>query len=221
MGQKVHPHGLRLGITRDWMSRWYEDKSFADMLEEDEKIRKHISNKLPQAAISRIEIEKDKQKVRIDIHTARPGIVIGKKGAEVDQLRREIEKMTKKQTKIEIIEIKRPEMDAVLIAESIADQIASRISYRRAMKKAITAAMRAGAQGIKVCCSGRLGGAEMSRVETYNEGRVPLHTLRADINYGFVEARTTFGRIGVKVWLNLGEKMPEKKGAAAGARQGR
>lgn len=211
MGQKVHPLGLRLGITQGWQSKWYADKSFATMIAEDIKIRKFILNKLRQAAISKIEIEKTKQKITVDIHTARPGIVIGKKGSEVDALRKQIEKLTGKQINIQIIEIKRPELDAMLVAEGIADQITSRISFRRAMKKAMMAAMRAGAKGVKVQCAGRLGGAEMSRVESYSEGRVPLHTLRADIQYGFTEAATTFGRIGVKVWLNKGEISPERK----------
>lgn len=219
MGQKVHPYGLRIGITQGWLSKWYTDKSYADLIAEDLEIRKFIHKKLIQAAISKVEIEKTKQRIKVDIHTARPGIVIGKKGAEVDQLRKELERITGKQVQVNIIEIKRPELDANLIAESIADQISSRISFRRAMKKSITSAVRAGAKGIKVSCGGRLGGAEMSRVESYSEGRVPLHTLRADIQYGFTEAATTFGRIGVKVWLNKGEVTSERKESEPGSQR--
>ncbi|RJQ44650.1 MAG: 30S ribosomal protein S3 [Gaiellales bacterium] len=209
MGQKVHPGGLRLGIIHDWKSHWYSEKEFANFLVEDLKIREHIRRKLRHAALSDIHIKKDAQKITIDIHTARPGIVIGKSGAEVDALRREIHDMTGKAVQANIIEIKRPELDANLVAQSIAEQLEGRVAFRRAMKRAMTSAMRSGAEGIKVSCSGRLGGAEMARREGYSEGRVPLHTLRADIDYGFVEAHTTFGRIGVKVWINKGEIMPE------------
>ena len=209
MGQKVHPGGLRLGIIHDWKSHWYSEKEFANFLVEDLEIREYIRNKLQHAALSDIHIKKDAQKITIDIHTARPGIVIGKSGAEVDALRKEIHDMTGKAVQANIIEIKRPELDANLVAQSIAEQLEGRVAFRRAMKRAMTSAMRSGAEGIKVSCSGRLGGAEMARREGYSEGRVPLHTLRADIDYGFVEARTTFGRIGVKVWINKGEIMPE------------
>ncbi len=208
MGQKVHPGGMRLGIIHDWKSHWFSEKEFANFLIEDLKIRKHIRKKLRHAALSDIHIKKDAQKITIDIHTARPGIVIGKSGAEVDALRREIHDMTGKAVQANIIEVKRPELDANLVAQSIAEQLEGRVAFRRAMKRAITSAVRSGAEGIKVACAGRLGGAEMARTEGYSEGRVPLHTLRADIDYGFTEARTTFGRIGVKVWINKGEIMP-------------
>jgi len=208
VGQKVHPGGMRLGIIHDWKSHWFSEKEFANFLIEDLKIRKHIRKKLRHAALSDIHIKKDAQKITIDIHTARPGIVIGKSGAEVDALRREIHDMTGKAVQANIIEVKRPELDANLVAQSIAEQLEGRVAFRRAMKRAITSAVRSGAEGIKVACAGRLGGAEMARTEGYSEGRVPLHTLRADIDYGFTEARTTFGRIGVKVWINKGEIMP-------------
>lgn len=208
MGQKVHPGGLRLGIIHDWKSHWYTEKEFANYLIEDLKIREHIRKKLHHAALSDIHIKKDAQKITIDIHTARPGIVIGKSGAEVDALRKEIHAMTGKSVHANIIEVKRPELDANLVAQSIAEQLEGRVAFRRAMKRAITSAIRSGAEGIKVACAGRLGGAEMARTEGYSEGRVPLHTLRADIDYGFTEASTTFGRIGVKVWINKGEIMP-------------
>jgi len=199
---------MRLGIIHDWKSHWFSEKEFANFLIEDLKIRKHIRKKLRHAALSDIHIKKDAQKITIDIHTARPGIVIGKSGAEVDALRREIHDMTGKAVQANIIEVKRPELDANLVAQSIAEQLEGRVAFRRAMKRAITSAVRSGAEGIKVACAGRLGGAEMARTEGYSEGRVPLHTLRADIDYGFTEARTTFGRIGVKVWINKGEIMP-------------
>ncbi len=210
MGQKVHPGGLRVGIIHDWKSNWYtSSKEFAGYLIEDVNIRKHIYRKLGHAGLSDILIKKDKQRVTIDIYTARPGIVIGKSGAEVDALRREIHAMTQKNVHININEIKRPELDAKLVAQSIAEQLQNRVSFRRAMKRSLASAMRSGAHGVKITCGGRLGGTEMSRSETYSEGRVPLHTLRADIDYGFAEAKTTFGRIGVKVWINKGEIMPE------------
>lgn len=208
MGQKVHPGGMRLGIIHDWKSHWYTEKEFANFLHEDLKIRGHIRKKLRHAALSDIHIKKDAQKITVDIHTARPGIVIGKSGAEVDALRKEIHGMTGKAVQANIIEVKRPELDANLVAQSIAEQLEGRVAFRRAMKRALTSAIRSGAEGIKVACAGRLGGAEMARREGYSEGRVPLHTLRADIDYGFTEARTTFGRIGVKVWINKGEIMP-------------
>jgi len=210
MGQKVHPGGLRVGVIHDWKSNWYTGvKEFPSYIIEDVKIRDHIYGKLGHAGLSDILIRKDKQRITIDIYTARPGIVIGKSGAEVDALRREIHGMTHKNVQININEIKRPELDAKLVAQSIAEQLQNRVSFRRAMKRSLASAIRSGAQGVKITCGGRLGGAEMSRSETYSEGRVPLHTLRADIDYGFAEAKTTFGRIGVKVWINKGEIMPE------------
>jgi len=209
VGQKVHPGGMRLGIIHDWKAHWYTEKQFAGFLHEDLAIRKHIQRKLGHAGLSTIVIRKDTNKVVVDIHTARPGIVIGKSGSEVDALRRELHDMTGKTVHVNIVEIKRPELDANLVAQSIAEQLANRVSFRRAMKRAITSAMRSGAMGIKVKSGGRLGGAEMARIEGYSEGRVPLHTLRADIDYGFCEADTTFGKIGVKVWINKGEIMPE------------
>ena len=210
MGQKVHPGGLRVGVIHDWRSNWYTGaKEFPSYLIEDVKIRDHIYGKLGHAGLSDILIRKDKQRITIDIYTARPGIVIGKSGAEVDALRREIHGMTQKNVHININEIKRPELDAKLVAQSIAEQLQNRVSFRRAMKRSLASAIRSGAHGVKIRCGGRLGGAEMSRSETYSEGRVPLHTLRADIDYGFAEAKTTFGRIGVKVWINKGEIMPE------------
>jgi len=210
MGQKVHPGGMRVGVIHDWKSNWYTGtKEFAGYLLEDIKIRKHIYNKLSHAGLSDILIRKDKQRITIDIYTARPGIVIGKSGVEVDALRREIHALTHKNVHININEIKRPELDAKLVAQSIAEQLENRVSFRRAMKRSLASAMRSGAHGVKIVCGGRLGGGEMSRSETYSEGRVPLHTIRADIDYGFTEAKTTFGRIGVKVWINKGEIMPE------------
>jgi small subunit ribosomal protein S3 len=209
VGQKVHPGGFRVGVIHDWKSHWYTEKEFKGYLSEDERIRDHILRKLSHAGLSRIIIRKDQNNVTVDIYTARPGIVIGKSGSEVDALRKEIHAMTRKNVQVNIIEVKRPELDAVLVAQSIAEQLENRVSFRRAMKRALTSAMRSGAAGMRVRCSGRLGGAEMARSESYSEGRVPLHTLRADIDYGFKEARTTFGRIGVKVWINKGEIMPE------------
>jgi small subunit ribosomal protein S3 len=209
VGQKVHPGGMRLGIIHDWKAHWYTERHFADFLQEDLAIRKHIQRRMGHAGLSAIIIRKDTNKVVIDINTARPGIVIGKSGSEVDGLRRELHDMTGKAVHVNIVEIKRPELDANLVAQSIAEQLANRVSFRRAMKRAITSAMRSGAMGIKVKSGGRLGGAEMARIEGYSEGRVPLHTLRADIDYGFCEADTTFGKIGVKVWINKGEIMPE------------
>jgi small subunit ribosomal protein S3 len=210
VGQKVHPGGLRVGVIHDWKSNWYTgSKEFPEYLIEDVKIRDHIYGKLGHAGLSDILIKKDKQRITIDIYTARPGIVIGKSGAEVDALRRDIHGMTHKNVHININEIKRPELDAKLVAQSIAEQLQNRVSFRRAMKRSLASAIRSGAQGVKITCGGRLGGTEMSRSETYSEGRVPLHTLRADIDYGFAEAKTTYGRIGVKVWINKGEIMPE------------
>lgn len=210
MGQKIHPGGLRVGIIHDWRSNWFTEKEFSDYLIEDVNIRRHINGKLAHAGISDILIRKDKQKVTVDIYTARPGIVIGKSGSEVDSLRKEIGAMTGgKGVHININEIKRPELDAKLVAQGIAEQLENRVAFRRAMKRSLASAIRSGAHGVRVRCGGRLGGAEMARVEGYSEGRVPLHTLRADIDYGFVEAKTTYGRIGVKVWINKGEVLPE------------
>ncbi len=218
MGQKIHPGGLRVGVIHDWKSNWYTGaKEFPQYLLEDVRIREHIYKKLAHAGLSDILIRKDKQRITVDIYTARPGIVIGKSGVEVDALRRELHAMTQKNVHININEIKRPELDAKLVAQSIAEQLSNRVAFRRAMKRALASAIRSGAAGVKIQCSGRLGGGEMSRRETYNEGRVPLHTIRADIDYGFVEARTTYGRIGVKVWINKGEIMPEGyEGVSAG-----
>jgi small subunit ribosomal protein S3 len=209
MGQKVHPESLRVGYIHDWKSNWFNERQFADYLDEDVKIRAHIHGKLAHAGLSDITIRKDANEVEVNIHTARPGIVIGKSGSEVDALRRDLHRMTRKQIKVNIHEIKRPELDAALVAQSIGEQLQNRVAFRRAMKRALTSAMRSGAKGVKVQVSGRLGGAEMARTEGYSDGRVPLHTLRADIDYGFYEARTTFGRIGVKCWINKGEIMPE------------
>jgi len=210
VGQKVHPGGLRVGVIHDWKSNWYtSNKEFKGALLEDIKIREHINRKLGHAGLSDILIRKDKQRITIDIYTARPGIVIGKSGVEVDALRRDVHAMTHKNVHININEIKRPELDAKLVAQSIAEQLQNRVSFRRAMKRSLASAMRSGAHGVKIKCGGRLGGGEMSRVESYSEGRVPLHTIRADIDYGACEAKTTFGRIGVKVWINKGEIMPE------------
>jgi small subunit ribosomal protein S3 len=210
MGQKVHPGGMRVGVIHDWKSNWHTgSKEFPEYLLEDIRIRDHIYTKLGHAGLSDILIRKDKQRITIDIYTARPGIVIGKSGVEVDALRRDIHGMTNKAVHININEIKRPELDAKLVAQSIAEQLENRVSFRRAMKRSLASAMRSGAKGVKIICGGRLGGTEMSRSEMYSEGRVPLHTIRADIDYGTAEAKTTFGRIGVKVWINKGELMPE------------
>jgi small subunit ribosomal protein S3 len=210
MGQKIHPGGLRVGVIHDWKSNWYTGtKEFPAYLLEDLKIRDHIYGKLEHAGLSDILIRKDAQRITIDIYTARPGIVIGKSGVEVDALRKDIHGMTNKAVHININEIKRPELDAKLVAQSIAEQLQNRVSFRRAMKRSLASAIRSGAQGVKVQCGGRLAGTEMSRSESYSEGRVPLHTIRADIDYGFAEAKTTYGRIGVKVWINKGEIMPE------------
>jgi small subunit ribosomal protein S3 len=205
MGQKVNPVGLRLGIVRGWDSSWYGGKEFADKLVEDEKIRKYVAARIPKGAISKVVIERTLKRITLTIHTARPGIVIGKGGNEVDKIKEELKKITGKDVQINIFEIKRPEIDAKLIGEAIAQQLQARISFRRAMKQAIQAAMRVGAQGIKLKLSGRLGGAEMARTEQYKEGRVPLHTLRADIDYAISEAQTIYGKIGIKVWVFKGE----------------
>jgi small subunit ribosomal protein S3 len=208
MGQKVHPEAMRVGYIHDWKSNWFSEKNFSDFLIEDVNIRDHITNKLAHAGLSDITIRKDAAEVEVNIHTARPGIVIGKSGSEVDALRRDLHRLTGKAIKVNILEIKRPELDAKLVAQSIAEQLQNRVAFRRAMKRSLTSAMRSGAKGCKIQVSGRLGGAEMARTEQYSDGRVPLHTLRADIDYGYYEARTTFGRIGVKCWINKGEIMP-------------
>jgi small subunit ribosomal protein S3 len=212
MGQKVNPYGFRLGITTDWKSRWFEERHYREFVVEDWKIRDYLMTQLEAAAVSRIEVERTRDRLRVDIHTARPGIVIGRRGAEADRLKKHLEELTGLQNRIQlnIQEIKQPELDAALIAQGICDQLVRRVAFRRAMKRAIQTVQKAGAQGIKVQCSGRLGGSEMSRKEQYREGRVPLHTLRADIDYGFREARTTSGRVGVKVWIYKGDILPYK-----------
>jgi len=214
MGQKVHPVGLRLGIIKTWDSRWFSQKNYAELLHEDIKIRKIVKERLMHAGVSKIEIERAGQKAKINIHTARPGIIIGKKGAEVDKLKKDLEAMTGKQMYINIQEIRRPELDAQLVAENIALQLERRIAFRRAMKKSVTSALRLGALGIKITCAGRLAGAEIARTEWYREGRVPLHTLRADIQYGFFEAKTTMGQIGVKVLIYRGDVLQPPTAAA-------
>ncbi|MFZ0131656.1 MAG: 30S ribosomal protein S3 [Desulfobacterales bacterium] len=211
MGQKVNPIGLRLGIVKTWESRWYADKNYADYILEDFKIRRFIKKKLYHAGVSRIEIERSSKRIRLRIFTSRPGIVIGKKGSEISLLKQDIEKMVTHEVLIDIQEIRKPEIDAQLVAENIALQIERRVAFRRAMKRGVSSAMRFGAQGVKVICGGRLGGAEMARREWYREGRVPLHTLRADIDYGFTEARTTYGAIGVKVFIFKGEILKKDK----------
>jgi small subunit ribosomal protein S3 len=211
MGQKVHPVGFRIGVIRTWDSRWFSQKNYASLLHEDIKIRKIVKERLMHAGVSKIEIERAGQKAKVNIHTARPGIIIGKKGAEVDKLKKDLETLTGKQMYINIQEIRRPELDAQLVAENIALQLERRIAFRRAMKKSVTSALRLGAHGIKIMCSGRLAGAEIARTEWYREGRVPLHTLRADIQYGFFEAKTTMGQIGVKVWIYRGEVLQPSK----------
>src|SRR5271156_2965636 len=209
MGQKVNPYGFRLGVTTDWKSRWFNDRSYQDSLIEDWEIRHYLMGQLERAAVSRIEIERTRDRLRIDVHTARPGIVIGRRGAEADRLRTKLAEITKNpKVQLNIQEIKQPELDAALMAQGIADQLAGRVSFRRAMKRTVQTVQKAGAMGVRVQCSGRLGGAEMSRRESYREGRVPLHTLRADIDYGFREAKTTYGRIGVKVWIYKGDILP-------------
>jgi small subunit ribosomal protein S3 len=210
MGQKVNPHGLRVGVIKDWDSKWYAEKDYADFLVEDYEIRKFLKKKIYQAGISRIEIERASERLKIDIHTAKPGIVIGKGGSAIDALRKEVQEMTSSKVIINIQEVKRPEKDSQLISENVALQLENRVAFRRAMKQVMGRALKSGAKGIKVTCSGRLGGAEMARVESYNEGTIPLQTLRADIDYGFAEANTTYGKIGVKVWIYHGEVLPVK-----------
>jgi small subunit ribosomal protein S3 len=209
LGQKTNPIGNRLGIIRTWDSRWFSKRGYADQLIEDVNVRKAIKKRLYHAGVSRIEIERAGQKIRVIIHTARPGIIIGKKGAEVEKLRKDVEAMTGRETSIDIKEIRKPEVDAQLVAENIALQLEKRVSFRRAMKKAVASALRFGALGIRVACAGRLAGAEIARTEWYREGRVPLHTFRADIDYGLAEARTTYGAIGIKVWIYNGDILPE------------
>jgi small subunit ribosomal protein S3 len=221
VGQKVNPHGFRLGITTEFKSRWYADKLYRDYVKEDVAIRRMMAKGMERAGISRVEIERTRDRVRVDIHTARPGIVIGRRGAEADRIRGDLEKLTSKQVQLNILEVKNPEIDAQLVAQGVAEQLTQRVSFRRAMRKAMQSAMKSGAKGIRVQVSGRLGGAEMSRTEFYREGRVPLHTLRADIDYGFYEARTTFGRIGVKVWIYKGDVVVGRPEYEAGAIPGR
>lgn len=226
MGQKINPYGFRLGITTDYRSKWFADSSkvgerYRDYVAEDVKIRKLMTEGMERAGIARVEIERTRDRVRVDIHTARPGIVIGRRGQEADIIRGKLEKLTGKQVQLNVLEVKNPEIEAQLVAQGVAEQLSSRVSFRRAMKKAMQSALKGGAKGIRIQVSGRLGGAEMSRREFYREGRVPLHTLRADIDYGFYEARTTFGRIGVKVWIYKGDALgtrTEREQAAAAAR---
>lgn len=217
MGQKVNPKGLRIGIIKDWEGKWFADKrNYSNFLIEDVKIREYIKRKLYQAGISKIQIERAANRIKISIHTAKPGIVIGRGGAEVEALRKQLDKMTGKQVHVNIVEVKTPDVDAQLVAENIASQLEKRIAFRRAMKQTVQRSLRMGAKGIKIACSGRLAGAEIARTEWYSEGKVPLHTLRADIDYGFAEANTTYGKIGVKVWIYKGEVLPEAKRPAAG-----
>lgn len=211
MGQKVSPTGFRLGITEEWRSRWYADKDYAKNLANDLAIREFLDKQLARAAVSKVEIERAGDKIKVIVTTARPGVVIGKKGAEIDSLRKKLEKIASGPVSIEVIEIKRPELDAALIAQSVAEQLEGRVAFRRAMRKAVQSARKSGAKGIRIQCAGRLGGAEMSRREWYREGRVPLHTLRAKIDYGFTTARTTMGAIGVQVWVYHGEMLPGQK----------
>lgn len=217
MGQKVHPTGFRLGVIRTWSSKWYEEKNYARWLREDIHIREHVKKSLGHAGISKVEIERAANKVKVNVHTARPGIVIGKRGAGVEQVKKELQKLTDSEVYLNIVEVRKAEIDAQLVAENIATQLERRIAFRRAMKKALTTSTKFGAKGVRIACSGRLGGAEMGRYEWYREGRVPLHTLRADIEYGFAEAKTKQGRIGVKVWIFKGEVLPRQIGAPQNA----
>ncbi len=211
MGQKVNPHGIRIGIIKDWDAKWYADKDFAANLHEDIKIRKELKKQLAAAGVSRIETERSKNRLKLTIHTAKPGMVIGRGGSGIEDIKNKLKKLTEKRLEINIMEIKQPDLDASLVARNIADQLEKRIAFRRAMKQAVGRTMRLGAKGIKIAVGGRLGGAEIARRESYREGSIPLHTLRADIDYGFAEANTTYGRIGVKVWIFKGEVLPEKK----------
>ena len=219
MGQKVNPVGFRLGVIRSWDSKWYEEKNYAKWLHEDIRLREYVKKKLGQAGISKVEIERAASKVKVNVHTARPGIVIGKRGAGIESIKKELQQFTQNEVFLNIVEVRKAETDAQLVAENITTQLERRIAFRRAMKKAIQTAQKFGAKGIRVACSGRLGGAEMARYEWYREGRVPLHTLRADIDYGFAEAKTTYGKIGCKVWIFRGEVLPEGA-AAAEAKKG-
>jgi small subunit ribosomal protein S3 len=212
MGQKTHPRGFRLGVIKPWKSRWYADRKFGELLREDETIRKYMHQRLSHAAVSEVEIDRKPQKIVVTVHTARPGVVIGKQGAEVDKLRDELAHLTKSEVSINVEEVKRPELEAQLVGDNIAHQLQQRISFRRAMKRAVQGAMRAGAEGIRVKVSGRLGGAEIARTEGYHEGRVPLHTIRADIDYAQSTAKTTYGAIGVKVWIFKGEVVEDRRG---------
>jgi len=214
LGQKVNPIGFRLGIIKDWNSRWYAEKDFARMLHEDLKIRKFVKERLNHAGVSRIEIQRRSDSIKATVHTSRPGIVIGKKGAEIEILKRDVAKLIGKNVEIDIQEVRKPDIDAQLVAENVALQLERRMTFRRAMKKAVSTAMKMGAKGVKICCAGRLGGAEIARTEWYREGRVPLHTLRANIEYGFAEAKTTYGIIGVKTWIFKGEVLPQVTAAS-------
>ena len=221
MGQKVNPHGLRVGVIKDWNSRWYAEEDFADFLVEDQKIRKYLKKKLYSAGISKIEIERAADRVKVFVFTAKPGVVIGKGGADIEKTKKELVKLTDgKKVSLEIKEIKRPDRDAQLVAENIAQQLENRIAFRRAMKSCMGRTMKAGALGIKACCSGRLGGADIARSEFYSEGTIPLQTLRADIEYGFAEADTTYGKVGVKVWIYKGEVLPTKKNEEENVQEG-
>ena len=216
MGQKVNPHGIRVGVIKDWDSKWYADADFADCLVEDYQIREYLKKKLFQAGVSKIEIERASGKVKVTVFTAKPGVIIGKGGTDIEVTKKELQKLTGKKVGVDIKEIKRPDKDAQLVAENIAAQLENRVSFRRAMKSCMGRALKAGAQGIKASCSGRLGGADMARTETYNEGTIPLQTLRADIEYGFAEADTTYGKVGVKVWIYKGEVLPVKENQEGG-----
>ncbi|MDD5956350.1 MAG: 30S ribosomal protein S3 [Lachnospiraceae bacterium] len=218
MGQKVNPHGLRVGVIDDWDSKWYADKDFADYLVEDHKIREFLKKKLYSAGVSKIEIERASDRVKAVVYTAKPGVVIGKGGAEIEKVKSELQKLTDKKLVVDVKEVKRPDRDAQLVAENIASQLENRVSFRRAMKSCISRSMKTGIQGIKTTCSGRLGGADIARAESYNEGTIPLQTIRADIDYGFAEADTTYGKVGVKVWIYKGEVLPKKKAQAEGGR---
>lgn len=217
MGQKVHPHGIRLGIVKTWDAKWYADKEFAQNLHEDIKIRNELKKLLMLSGVSRIETERSKNRLKLTIHTAKPGMVIGRGGSGIEEIKTKLKKFTDKKLDININEIRQPDLDATLVAENIAAQLERRIAFRRAMKQSVGRTMRLGAKGIKIMCSGRLGGAEIARSESYREGSIPLHTLRADIDYGFAEANTTYGRIGIKVWIFKGEILPEKKAKAEGS----